>query len=63
MSQIPDVNRDFAEVHAMFAGFDALRRKRGRQRSDVFREALAVVQRRGDVEIDPPARNRCVVAR
>jgi hypothetical protein len=30
MSQIPDVNREFAEVQAMFAGFDALRRNRGR---------------------------------
>jgi hypothetical protein len=29
MSQIPDVNRELAEVAAMFAVFDALRRKRG----------------------------------
>jgi hypothetical protein len=30
MSQIPDVNRELAEVGAMFSVFDALRRKRGR---------------------------------
>ena len=30
MSQIPDVNRELAEVGAMFAVFDALRRSRGR---------------------------------
>jgi hypothetical protein len=30
MSQIPDVNRELAEVGAMFAVFDALRRKHGR---------------------------------
>jgi len=30
MSQIPDVNRELAEVEAMFAVFDALRQKRGR---------------------------------
>jgi hypothetical protein len=30
MSQIPDVNRELAEVGAMFAVFDAVRRKRGR---------------------------------
>jgi hypothetical protein len=30
MSQIPDVNRELAEVGAMFAVFDALRRKGGR---------------------------------
>ena len=30
MSQIPDVNRELAEVGAMFAVFDALRRKRQR---------------------------------
>ena len=29
MSQIPDVNRELAEVGAMFAVFDALLRKRG----------------------------------
>jgi len=29
MSQIPDVNRERAEVGAMFAVFDVLRRKRG----------------------------------
>jgi hypothetical protein len=29
MSQIPDVNRELAEVRAMFAVFDVLRRKRG----------------------------------
>jgi len=29
MSQIPDVNRELAEVGAMFALFDALRAKRG----------------------------------
>jgi hypothetical protein len=28
MSQIPDVNRELAEVGAMFAAFDALRGKR-----------------------------------
>ncbi len=28
MSQIPDVNREFAEVGAVFAVFDALRVKR-----------------------------------
>jgi len=28
MSQIPDVNRELAEVGAMFAVFEALRRKR-----------------------------------
>jgi hypothetical protein len=30
MSQIPDVNRELAEVGAMFAVVDALRRKGGR---------------------------------
>jgi hypothetical protein len=30
MSQIPDVNRELAEVGAMFSVFDALRRKRER---------------------------------
>ena len=30
MSQIPDVNRELAEVGAMFAVVDVLRRKRGR---------------------------------
>ena len=30
MSQIPDVNRELAEVGAKFAVFEALRRKRGR---------------------------------
>jgi hypothetical protein len=30
MSQISDVNRELAEVGAMFSVFDALRRKRGR---------------------------------
>jgi hypothetical protein len=30
MSQIPDVNREFAEVGAMFAVFDVLRRNRRR---------------------------------
>ena len=30
MSQIPDVNRELAEIGAMFSVFDALRRKRGR---------------------------------
>ena len=30
LSQIPDVNRELAEVGAMFSVFDALRRKRGR---------------------------------
>ena len=30
MSQIPDVNRELAEVGAMFAVFDVLRRNRGR---------------------------------
>jgi len=30
MSQIPDVNRELAEVGAMLAVFDALRRSRGR---------------------------------
>jgi hypothetical protein len=30
MSQIPDVNRELEEVGAMFAVFDALRRKGGR---------------------------------
>jgi len=30
MSQIPDVNREFAELVAMFAVFDALRRTGGR---------------------------------
>jgi hypothetical protein len=29
MSQIPDVNLEFAEVGAMFAVFDVLRQKRG----------------------------------
>jgi hypothetical protein len=29
MSQIPDVNREFAEVQSVFSVFDALRRKRG----------------------------------
>ena len=29
MSQIPDVNRELAEVGAMFAVADALRRRRG----------------------------------
>jgi len=28
MSQIPDVNRELAELGAMFAVFDVLRRKR-----------------------------------
>jgi len=28
MSQIPDVNRELAEIGAMFAVLDALRRKR-----------------------------------
>ena len=31
MSQIPDVNRELAEVGAMFAVFDALRQQRGRE--------------------------------
>jgi len=31
MSQIPDVNRELAEVRAMFAVFDVRRRKRGPQ--------------------------------
>ncbi len=30
MSQIPDVNRELAEVGAMFAAFDVLRRNGGR---------------------------------
>ena len=30
MSQIPDVNRELAEVGAMLAVFDVLRQKRGR---------------------------------
>jgi hypothetical protein len=30
MSQIPDVNRELAEVGAMFVVYDALRKKRGR---------------------------------
>jgi hypothetical protein len=30
MSQIADLNRELAEVGAMFAGFDVLRRNRGR---------------------------------
>jgi predicted Rossmann-fold nucleotide-binding protein len=30
MSQIPDVNRELAEVVAMFAVFDGIRRERGR---------------------------------
>jgi hypothetical protein len=30
MSQIPDVNRELAEVGAMFSVFDALQRKRAR---------------------------------
>jgi len=30
MSQIPDVNRELAEVGAMFAVFDVLRRNRAR---------------------------------
>lgn len=30
MSQIPDVNRELAEVSAMFAVFNALRQQRGR---------------------------------
>ena len=29
MSQIPDVNRELAEVAAMFATFDVLRQNRG----------------------------------
>ena len=29
MSQVPDVNRELAEVGAMFAVFDVLRRERG----------------------------------
>ena len=31
MSQIPDVNRELAEVGAMFAVFEALRRSGGRE--------------------------------
>ena len=31
MSQIPDVNRELAEVGAMFAVFDPLRQQRGRE--------------------------------
>jgi hypothetical protein len=31
MSQIPDVNRELAEVGAMFVVFNALRQQRGRE--------------------------------
>ncbi len=41
MSQTPDVNRELAEVGAMFSVFDAIRRTREREHSDASLEALA----------------------